>query len=174
MTPVTLVHSFVCFQVFGYRGAVFCPDKRLCHYNDIAPPTLPYKPRPLLLFLTASPSRSVSCNMQNQQVPKLFSLNSSFKQSIITYYLQGSSPDTNTHNCPVGWHCASVLGDECDDSGGCQYCALFLGFSHYNLQEVLPIQAQSACPHTVTLYTAYVVHCHSKSTVLYIQCLHSC
>ncbi|XP_076849583.1 ciliated left-right organizer metallopeptidase-like isoform X2 [Brachyhypopomus gauderio] len=32
-------------QVNGYRGTVFCPDKRLCYYNSIVPPTS--TPRPL-------------------------------------------------------------------------------------------------------------------------------
>ncbi|KAK3546068.1 hypothetical protein QTP70_019984, partial [Hemibagrus guttatus] len=43
-------------KVFGYRGAVFCPDKRLCHYHDIVPPTSLHKPFPSLLLLTAAPS----------------------------------------------------------------------------------------------------------------------
>ncbi|GAA6091540.1 leishmanolysin-like peptidase 2 [Tachysurus ichikawai] len=45
-------------QVFGYRGEVFCPDKRLCHYSDIVSPTLLHKPS--LLLLTAAPSRDQS------------------------------------------------------------------------------------------------------------------
>lgn len=92
---------------------------------------------------------------------------------MIMTYLQGSISDTNINHCLEGGHNASVLGDECDDSSGCQYCAVLLWLSHYNLQEVLPIKAQSTCCHTVALYTADVVHCHSNSTV-YTLCLHSC
>ncbi|XP_047668344.1 leishmanolysin-like peptidase 2 [Tachysurus fulvidraco] len=47
-------------QVFGYRGEVFCPDKRLCHYYDIVPPTLLHKPLPSLLLVTAAPTRDQS------------------------------------------------------------------------------------------------------------------
>ncbi|KAF5891159.1 low-density lipoprotein receptor-related protein 10, partial [Clarias magur] len=41
-------------KVFGYRGAVFCPDKRLCHYQDITPPTSLRKPLPTILNFTTS------------------------------------------------------------------------------------------------------------------------
>ncbi|XP_026791802.3 ciliated left-right organizer metallopeptidase isoform X1 [Pangasianodon hypophthalmus] len=47
-------------KVFGYRGAVFCPDKRLCHYHDTAPLSSLHKPLPSLLLLTAPPSRDQS------------------------------------------------------------------------------------------------------------------
>ncbi|TSN12235.1 hypothetical protein Baya_9356 [Bagarius yarrelli] len=41
--------------VFGYRGEVFCPDKRLCYYPDIIPSMFLQKPRPSILLSTAAP-----------------------------------------------------------------------------------------------------------------------
>ncbi|XP_035375879.1 leishmanolysin-like peptidase 2 [Electrophorus electricus] len=33
-------------QVYGYRGTIFCPDKRLCYYYSVVPPTSTPKPLP--------------------------------------------------------------------------------------------------------------------------------
>ncbi|XP_066537861.1 ciliated left-right organizer metallopeptidase [Hoplias malabaricus] len=63
-------------EVTGYRGAVYCPDKRLCYYHEAISLISPHHPFNSAQLFTASPAIQRDHSLSKQPMPPLSSPNS--------------------------------------------------------------------------------------------------